>query len=211
MTSQASTRSRYGAPLAAALALLAAVAFTPAARADTSGSVEVFAAVVTELSLTLCDGEANFGTGLTSLGATPGGTTDAIGVTDLSAEPGQGVFYHWTPACQAAGTEGFLRVVSTSSWSLTPCATENAGDGASPTLTIANRDLRWGTNTISPLDTYLSADVGTTAFEPCDAATPITDLPAGSNHFSVHYYLQVDPSDAPGTFTTTTTWTATPE
>src|SRR6266498_2657313 len=98
MSSQFSTRSRRLALLAAALALLVALVATPMASADTSGEVTVTASVTNEsLSLTLCDTEANFGTGLNSHGATPQNTNDAVSATTEGTNPGEGVYYKWIP------------------------------------------------------------------------------------------------------------------
>src|SRR5215211_5609915 len=82
MFSQISIRARYVGPLAATLALLLSIVAVPMARADTIGEGTVTASITNqELSMTLCDTEANFGTGLNSHGAAPQNTTDTIGVT----------------------------------------------------------------------------------------------------------------------------------
>jgi hypothetical protein len=205
------TRSRRITSLVAGLGLLAAAAFAPAARAQSSGTVEVSAEVATILSLTLCDTEANFGTGLTSLGNSPSGTTDLIDVTAPAADPAKGAYYMWTPSCQAEGTGPFVHVVSTSAWSLTMCATENNGTGASPTLKIANGDLRFDVSHENLFGLYDQVQPATMPFVPCEggAPSPLTGQKGGLVSYGF-YYLQVDPSEAPGAFKSTTTWTLTP-
>jgi hypothetical protein len=177
MTCRVSIRPHRYAALVAALALLGALVLAPAAVADTTGSVTVSASVASELSLTLCDTDADFGDGLTSTGAAPQNTTDAIGVTSPSTVTGGSVYYHWTPDCQVPGVvdtqSRFFRVGSTSSWRLTPCATENGGPGASPTLRIANSDLRWAANVATAYGNYAFAH-GASAFFLCGAANPPT-------------------------------------
>ncbi len=196
------------APLAAALVLLGALVFAPAVAADTSGTVVVTASVATEMSLTLCDTEANFGDGLTSAGATPSNTSDAIGVTSPSSNPAQGRYYSWTPSCQASGTGVFWRIVSTSAaWRLTPCATGNAGPGASPTLSVAN-SLRWDALPL-PLTTYEDA-LG--SFGACPGGNGFGYIGnPGTAQSPFHLYLRVAPSDQAGTFSATVNWTLTPQ
>jgi hypothetical protein len=211
MNGQVTTQSRRIALYVAAFALLGALIFAPAMSADTTGSVTVTASVASELSYTLCDTDADFGDGLTSNGAAPQNTTDTVGVTTPSSQTGGSVYYHWTPSCQPIG-EGvrFFHVHSSSSWKLTPCATENDGSGASPTLRIANSDLRWGANQPAAISSYANANI-TNAFALCSAVNPpsLTGL-SGTLDIYGHYYLQIAPTDQPGTFATTTTWTLTP-
>jgi hypothetical protein len=216
MTSHVSTRPRRGVPLAAALVLLLALVAAPAARAETTGTVTVTATIATEMTLTLCDTEANFGDGLTSTGATPQNTTDAIGVTDPvdvtgpSYDPTQGRFYSWTPSCQAEETNYMLRVVSTLPWRLTPCATENSGPAASPTMTLA-RSLRWDTLP-NPQTSYGNLADSSPSFGQCPSGNGFSyvSIP-GSQDMPLHLYLRVDPSDQAGTFSSQVVWTLTPQ
>jgi hypothetical protein len=214
MFRQDSSAPRIFSSLIAALALLGALMLAPAASADTIGQVSVSATVASSLSFTLCDTNANFGTGLTSTGAAPTGTTDAIGVTTLSSQTGGSVYYHWTPSCQVPGNSGtqarFFRVESTSSWRLTPCAAPDNDPGASPTLKIVNSDLRWAANISTPFVNYANANAAS-AFVACDANNPTSLLGAsGTLDIYGHYYLQIEPTDQPGGFNVTTQWTLTP-
>jgi hypothetical protein len=211
MPSSNSKQPRCILPLAAALALLAAATFAPAARADTSGSVRVFAQVATELRLTLCDTAANFGTGLNSLGATPSETDDRIDVTSPTVD-GSYLYYLWTPECQWTGSGGpFLEVVSTSPWSATVCATENVGEGASETMKVANGVLRFG---LDFDQTAEEVDDHAVPFDLCDDGVadfdPFGVVGAGTRQMAFYYFLRVGVWDAAGTFSSTTTWTAMP-
>jgi hypothetical protein len=212
MTSRDPNRLRRGLALAAALALLASVAARPAA-AETGATVTVTGAVVNELSLKLCDTSANFGTNLNSTGVASN-SGDSVGVVGPSSDVDEGSFYVWTPGCQVVGKGTFVAVSSTATWQLTPCATENGGPEASPTLKIANGDLRWYVDDIglsSPFGSYADANANTLGFALCDQASGTGSLvePRGRYDLPGYLFLQVDPSDAPGTFATTTTWTLT--
>jgi hypothetical protein len=212
MSTHRSHRPDRGTAIAAAFALLAALLLVPAASADTSAAVTVTASVSSELRFALCDTDANYGSGLTSTGNTPSGTSDAIGVTNLSGGSSTNVFYHWTPSCQAAGEGKFFHVVATSNWKLAPCATENGGAGSSPTLRIANGDLRWSGGFPTAFSNYGDVNTSAFAFFLCGVANPpAVHGTGGTFDINGHYYLQVESSDQPGTFSTMTTWTLTPE
>jgi hypothetical protein len=211
MPSQDRTRAGQSLPLAAVLALFLAFAATAAAGAETSGTITVRASVDSVLSLTLCDTEASFGAGLNAFGDAPTNTSDVIGATAPSPNPGEGVFYHWTPSCQADGTGKLFEVVAASAWTLAFCATENVGEGASPTITIANRSLKWALKNF-PLLTYQDVTGMAHGIGRCDEASPTT-LPGSSRSevFPGHLYLRIDGIDLPGTFYTTVTWGVTPD
>jgi hypothetical protein len=207
MNCRALTRTYRVAPLVAALVFLFALVAAPMVSADTTAEVTISASIDSLLSITLCDTEANFGNGLTSIGSAPQNTTDEIGVTSPSGNVNQGVFYSWTPSCQVLGGEKFLKIVSTSSSALFVCATEDIVLGGSPTMSIA-RSLRWDTQSF-PDTTYSSADSGA-QFNVCPAPGPFVNLPPGAVETPATFYLRVDPSDQAGTFSSTVVWTVTP-
>jgi hypothetical protein len=204
MNGQKSIRSFRRTPFAAALALLLVLVAAMPVGAETTGSVTVSASVANQtLSMTICDSEANFGSGLDSRGAAPTGTTDAVVATAEGTEPGQGVFYRWTPSCQANGQGWFLTVESNISWNFSRCMGPNTG--TNPDLT--DQDLRWS---ISHLTTYadvLGPWVGFFPSCPGTSAGPFS----GNDSFSMYYYLRIDDHVGNGTFATTTTWTVVPE
>jgi hypothetical protein len=203
-----SSRPYTIASLASALALFLTIVATPMASADTTGTVTITASVANELSLTLCDTEADFGDGLTFTGRTPSNTNDTIGFTGLSPNPDEGVFYSWTPLCQANATGNFAVVASSTPSILAPCATENTGNGASPTMTLTH-SLRWDAQP-APSTTY--ADINNvSSFGPCPGGTGFGFFgSAGTYDLPVHFYLRVDPSDQAGTFSSIVVWTLAP-
>jgi hypothetical protein len=191
------------APLAAALALLLALVAPAIASADTAGSVTVTASVANQsLSLTICDTEANFGSGLDSHGATPTGTSDAVSATAEGTEPGQGVFYRWTPSCQANAAGWFLTVESNISWNFSRCV--GANSGSNPDLSVD--DLRWSLSSLSTYEETLGPWVG--GFPLCPAS-PFGTF-SGNDSFSMYYYLRIDDHVGNGTFETVTTWSVSP-
>jgi hypothetical protein len=208
MNIRSATRPNRIATVAAALALLLALVAAPMASADTTGTITVTASITTELTLTLCDTGAEFGDGLTATGATPSNTTDAIGVTNPGGNSGEGVFYSWTPSCQVEETGDFWEVTSSMSWRLFPCATENDGVGASPTINLA-RSLRWDALS-TPLSTYSDLNSGS-AFGLCPTGNGFGYVSnPGTFSSPLHLFLRVDPSDQAGTFSSSVVWTLTP-
>ena len=86
----------------AVLALLAALTVAPAASAQTSGDVIVSATVGTSLApltLTICDGNVNFGTNLDANGTASDSNTPTNILDALQGNPAsdEGAFYKWTP------------------------------------------------------------------------------------------------------------------
>lgn len=186
-----------------ALALAPVAAQEPDQQANVTVEAEI--TIPIELSMSLCDTDADFGTGLTHEGALPTGTNDSISATSPgSPDNGQGVYYIWEPSCQAAETGFFVTVNSNVPWTLTTCASQGA---SSSTLTIADNDLRFGE---SKAESYLMAN-NATPFPTCSAPAVVRTWSApGTLRSLYHLYLQVDPNDDPGTFAATTTWTVSP-
>lgn len=196
-------RRRHVLPLAALVLLAALVAPLPAS-AETSGEVTVTASITNQmLAFTLCDSEANFGSGLDSRGAAPTGTLDAVSATAEGTEPGQGVFYRWTPSCQVDGSGWFLTVESNISWNFSRCMGPNTG--TNPDLT--DQDLRWS---IAHLSTYADVLGPWVGFFPSCPGFPSGPF-SGDDSFSMYYYLRIDDHVGNGTFETVTTWSVTPD
>ena len=202
MTRRDAHHRRHVVPLAA-LVLLIALAAAPAASAETTGEVTVTASVTNQmLSFTLCDTEANFGAGLDSRGAAPTGTTDAVSATAEGTEPGQGVFYRWTPSCQVDGSGWFFAVESNIAWNFNRCV--GANTGSNPDL--SGQDLRWSLFQVATYAEVLAPYVG--GFSPCPGAPSGPFF--GDDSFSMYYYLRIDDHVGNGTFEAVTTWTVTP-
>jgi hypothetical protein len=203
MTTHGTMRFRRCLTLAAVLALLGTFSLTPVTRADT-GNVEVTAQVAefsTALTLTLCDQSADFGSGLTASGD-PVTSTDSVTPIPLNAGFPNGAFYRWYPSCDAG--ENFISVASNVSWDGTVCATV-AGTSTS-SLTLG--DLRYSVD--FPLD-YSTISSSASSFSDCISPTAWTSQPQSTTPltFDYFYYLQIDPTDTPGSFAATTTWEVT--
>ncbi|MGH2532442.1 MAG: hypothetical protein ACRDJW_09060 [Thermomicrobiales bacterium] len=186
-----------------ALLLFGSAAITPAAGAQGSQTVEVTASVDTFLTITLCDLSANFGSGLSAIGSTPQNTTDDIVATSQGTNPGEGVFYRWTPSCQSAEAGNFMNVESNTAWRFAFYGTPNTG--TNPDLTLA--DLRF-----SGVDHAAYADVSPAsgAFPDCNNPPAFSPIFTGNSSSPTFYYPRIDDDVSDGSFAVSTTWQVAP-
>jgi hypothetical protein len=173
------------------------------ALAQQIADVIVTAGISSAMSLTFCDTTADFGNGLTALGATPTGTTDRINASKRGDRSlGQGTIYSWIPSCPAG--QQSLEIESTVPWQVQSCATENTG---SSSLSVEQGDLRYAaTFNDQGIQSYASFD-GWFKFDLCQSSQGGFGRSAGFYSFPIKYVLRVDVADAAGTFNSTTTWT----
>jgi hypothetical protein len=178
------------------------LAISRGALAQQSANITVTAGISSAMSLTACDTTADFGNGLTALGAAPVGGQDQVTMSGRgNPVASQGVFYIWKPSCPAG--QSFLTVESTLPWQLSSCATENNG---SSSLSVAQGDLGWNFAYLLPgTPTYVNADAANNFATSCPS-TPFGG-PYGFFPIDMRYVLRIDFGDRPGTFSSTTTWT----
>ena len=167
-------------------------------RAGAANAVVVVSGVNNAmLTVSIADSTADMGSNLDPNG-TDSNSVDVV--FDFQGGTGnQGSQYLWTHQ----GTGNVVEVSSNKAWFGTIGATENAG--TSQTMTVESGVLK-----------YVEGPEPA-SYEDCDAGTGLTTSPAtwkasigpGRSVF-VHYYcLRVDWDDAPGTFTSSITYTAT--
>ena len=172
------------------------VASTGLAAAETGG-VSASGTNNAKMTVTISDATSDFGTSLDPNG-TDSNSSDTV--LDYQGSTGnQGTYYVW----KSAGAGVDVTVKSNKVWSGTVDAAENAG--TSTTMTIASGVLKFA-ETTAP-----------TTYAGCGSATNFSAMPqtwktsigAGVNKYTSFYCLRVDWDDAPGTFSSSITYTAT--
>jgi len=198
--------------IASVLAFALSLTAAHSALAQTSGEVDVTATVGTSLApltLTICDGAADFGTNLDADG-TVSNSLDTILAIPGNPATNQGAYYKWTPACGTGSS--FLSINATTTWTGAVCATENSGTSS---LSLADNDLRFSQSNFFAGSYNSINSVSTIVFPDCDTSShDWTNLGgtgggAGITNRNFFYYLQVDRSETVGTFESTTTWSIT--
>lgn len=180
------------------LAFTASVVLPQSVAADSgTGTVTVSGTDVAKLTVSISSTNAAFGSSLTPDGAAVGG---AISATSVGTTGNQGVYYVWTPP-----TTPLITVKSNKVWNGTVYASENAGGGASATLTVASGALRWGT---SAPTTYADG-ASLTAFSTVTTTVWLSNVAKGVSTYQQYYGMRVDWNDDPGTFASTVTYSAT--
>jgi hypothetical protein len=205
------SRIRRWPNLAAVLALLATLSLASAVGAQESGEVTITASVNNRfLTMTLCETTADFGSGLNAKGVTPFETTDNVVATDEGANPGEGVFYRWTPNSEAppcstgSGIFYFALVDSSHAFTMDQCATENSGSNLD--LSVAGGDLRAEFDL--PPQTFYDAAATIAAVQVCPT-TLGASYSFGFRAIQNHVYLRIDDEVDNGTFDSTLVVTAT--
>ena len=157
--------------------------------ADTTGTgtVNVTATNNAELTMTIADTTAAYGTAIQPDGTGTGGEISSV----TGSSGSQGAYYIWTPA-----TSPNITVKSNKPWNGTASASENpSGAGSSTSLTIASGALRRCTSV--PGD-YATAS-GCTAFT-TSAASWASNVTKGVSTYTHYLALRIDWNDDPGTF-----------
>jgi len=179
----------------------------PTVTAQTSTTIGVTASInqPATLSVTVCDGSANFGTNIGFHGAAPLNADPGVVVTDEGAT---GLFYVWSSLCTPA-----ISTTGNVPYTLRLCGTENSG---STSVTLAGNDLRYdrdaGPNTPQLSTSSYWTSQPTVAV--CTASPPVIET-VSSAPFSytdvLNLAVRMQSGDANvGTFNSTLTFSVAP-
>lgn len=172
-----------------------------AAKADAaSGSVTVTASNATKFSLSLSTNAVDFGT------VDPSGTASNQGDVSSYPDGSNGAYY-------VKSNNGYAETVTVSSnqpWSGSVSAAENTGTSG---MKISKGSLRWALGDITSLAQAQSATPFTTSgdstvFKTASSCSSGATLQAGTCTYNYDYALRVLWTDAPGTFNSVVTYTA---
>jgi len=176
-------------------ALVAVMANTAGAA---SGGVSASGTNNANITITLSDSTADFGTNLDPSG-TASNSSDTV-VARAGSTGNQGAYYEW----KANGGTGLsIEVKSNKTWNGTVQASENSGTSSS--MTVASGALKYAEG--SEPTSYAACAAGT-AFA-TTAQTWKSNVSKGKSTYTQYYCLRVDWTDDPGTFASSTTYTVT--
>ncbi|MDP3062637.1 MAG: hypothetical protein Q8O40_05440 [Chloroflexota bacterium] len=189
-------RIAIGLGVAVVVGILVAVMAIPAGAA--SGGVSASGENQANITITLIDSTAGFGTNLDPSG-TASNSSDTV-VARAGSTGNQGAYYEW----KANGGDGLtIEVKSNKTWNGTMAASENSGTSSS--MTVASGALRYAEG--SEPTSYSACSSGT-AFQ-STAQTWKSNVAKGKSSYTQYYCLRVDWTDDPGTFVSNTTYTVT--
>ncbi len=189
-------RMAIGLGVAVVAGILVAVMAIPAGAA--SGGVSASGTNNANITITLSDSTADFGTNLDPSG-TASNSSDTV-QANAGSTGNQGAYYEW----KANGGSGLsIQIKSNKTWNGTVAASENSGTSAS--MTVASGALRYAEG--SEPTSYGTCASGT-AFA-STAQTWKSNVTKGVNSYTQYYCLRVDWTDDPGTFASNTTYTVT--
>jgi hypothetical protein len=185
-----------GLGVAVVAGVLVAVAAIPAGAA--SGGVSASGTNNANITITLSDSTADFGTNLDPSG-TASNSSDTV-VARVGSTGNEGAYYEW----KANGGSGLtVTVKSNKTWNGTVQASENSGTSSS--MTVASGALRYAEG--SEPTSYAACSSGT-AFA-TTAQSWKSNVAKGKSSYTQYYCLRVDWTDDPGTFASSTTYTVT--
>lgn len=180
--------------LFAVILLIAPDPFSVAEAQGASGSVTVTGTNNAKITIVITDSTAVFGTSLAPDGTGTGG--EIISEVSPNTTTTEGAYYIWSPT-SAPGPTVIVR--SNKTWNSTIEASENAGTATS--MTISSGVLRYDT---SVPGTYAAAAAATPFTTP--AAAWETNHAKGATLYTFYYFLRVDWTDDPGTFSSGVTY-----
>jgi hypothetical protein len=193
-TKSATHNNKLGIAALAFFGMVATVVLAGPASA-VNGQVQVTASNDAKFSMTLSTATSNFGTNLGPDG-TPSNQSDVAAYQDGN----NGAYYVKSDGPGFAQT---IEVKSNQAWSGSVSAAENTGSAG---MKIADNSLRWSQGNMTSLNDAKSG----TAFSmtPDNTVFGVGNQPAGVNTYNYDYSLRVLWTDAPGTFSSIVTYTA---
>jgi hypothetical protein len=159
-----------------------------------NGQVQVTASNAAKFSVTLSTATSNFGTNLGPDG-TPSNQSDVVAYQDGN----NGAYY----VKSDPGFAQTIEVMSNQAWSGSVSAAENTGSAG---MKIADNSLRWSPTHMSSLNDAKSGTAFSTT--PDNTVFGLGNQPEGVNIYNYDYSMRVLWTDAPGTFSSVLTYTA---